>query len=143
MEPKRVLVIANQSASSGTLRSEIARHMRAAPCRFTLVVPATPPHEHATYTESEAFEVAAQHLTTALTELRALGAEIQGTVGDANPIVAIADALLTESFDEIILSTLEPGASRWLKADLPHRIQRHFDIPLTVVISEPARAAMS
>ena len=31
------------------------------------------------------------------------------------------------------LSTLPPGASRWLALDLPHRVRRRTDIPLTVL----------
>lgn len=43
-----------------------------------------------------------------------------------------------QPFDEVILSTLPPGVSRWLKQDLPHRLERHFDIPVTHVIGDPA-----
>ena len=46
-------------------------------------------------------------------------------------------------FDEIILSTLPPGVSRWLKQDLPHRVERDFNLPVTHVIAtaEPAAAS--
>ena len=51
--------------------------------------------------------------------------------------------LLREQFDEIILSTLPPGVSRWLKQDLPHRVERDFSLPVSHVIAteEPAAAS--
>jgi fructoselysine-6-phosphate deglycase len=44
-----------------------------------------------------------------------------------------------ERFDEIILATLPPGVSRWLGMDLPHRVQRSVDLPVTHVVSEARR----
>jgi hypothetical protein len=31
---------------------------------------------------------------------------------------------------------LPPGASRWLKQDLPHRVERSFSVPVTHVVGE-------
>ena len=140
MEPTQVLVVANQTSTGTALRAEIVRRARATPHVFTLVVPATPPHEHMTYTEGEAFEIALARLEEALTELRTEGIEISGSVGDASPMLAISDALLVRPYDEIILYTLPAGMSRWLRQDLPERVHRRFEIPLTVVIGEPATA---
>jgi cell pole-organizing protein PopZ len=73
----------------------------------------------------------------ALERFRKLGAEAQGEVGDERPLEAIADAVREEAFDEIILSTLPPGLSRWLRQDLPHRVERTFDVEVTHVVAEP------
>lgn len=70
-------------------------------------------------------------LHTALTRFKELDAETSGEVGDPDPLQAIADTLRERPFDEIILSTLPPGASRWLRQDLPHRVERSFSIPVT------------
>ena len=51
----------------------------------------------------------------------------------ADPLHAIEHAVSTRSFDEIILSTLPPGVSRWLALDLPARVRRRVAVPLTVV----------
>ena len=41
--------------------------------------------------------------------------------------------------DEIILVTFPPGISRWLGQDLPHRLQKRFDLPVThLVAAAPA-----
>jgi GABA permease len=68
-----------------------------------------------------------------LSSLRALGATVDGEVGDANPSKAIADALKRKEFDEVVLSTLPKGISRWLGLDIPHLVQRRFHIPVTVI----------
>ena len=61
---------------------------------------------------------------------------MDGEVGDGDPLLAIADALADRAVDEIILSTLPPGLSRWLALDLPSKVRARFDIPVTHVIGE-------
>ncbi len=138
MEPKKVLVVANQTSAGSALRAEMLSRTKQGPHVFTLVVPATPPREHLVWTDDEASEIAERRLNHALGVLRDDGLDVDGRVGDASPMTAIEDALLAESYDEIILSTLPPGASRWLKQDLPDRVQRRFELPLTVVVAEAA-----
>ena len=38
--------------------------------------------------------------------------------------------------DEVILSTLPPGISRWLQMDVPSRLERAVDVPVAVVTQE-------
>lgn len=140
MEPRRVLIVANQTAGGQALRDEMKRRVAEGAHEFTLVVPATPPQDHLTYNEGEADDIARGHLEAALERLRRMGMDIDGHVGDASPVQAIADALLVDEYDEIVLSTLPSGASRWLKQGLPERIERRFGLPLTVVIGDPHAA---
>jgi hypothetical protein len=136
MEARRVLVVANQTLGGANLARELQRRMSEGPCKFTLLVPATHPQDHATWTEEDARTLAQRRLETALERLRQTGAEVDGMVGDESPVLAINDALIGNRFDEIILSTLPPGASRWLKQDLPRRVERRFNLPVTTVIAE-------
>jgi GABA permease len=76
---------------------------------------------------------AKSNLDTELDRLRKIGATVDGAVGDPDPMKAIEEALAQKRFDEIILSTLPPGISRWLAWDLPHRVRRRTDVPLTVI----------
>jgi len=137
MEPRRILLVANQTAGGAELKREIRRCMSEGPCVFTLVVPATPPSE-----QGEARDIARGRMESAITKMRQMGAEITGVVGDASPVLAINDVLIEQPCDEIILSTLPPGMSRWLKRDLPHRVEQRFRLPVTTVIGdrEAARA---
>jgi hypothetical protein len=82
-------------------------------------------------------------MESAVEEMRQMGADISGVVGDASPVLAINDVLIEQPCDEIILSTLPPGVSRWLKRDLPHRVEQRFGLPVTTVIGEPQAASAS
>ena len=75
-------------------------------------------------------------LHQALAQLRAEGVEARGDIGDADPLTAINDVLAEEQFDEIIISTLPIGISRWLGMDLPHRAERRFKLPVTTVTAK-------
>jgi hypothetical protein len=135
MEPRRILVVANQTACGDELLDVIRQRVTDGPCRFTLVVPATPPREHVTWTEGDARSLAKRRMTEAIERLRSVGAEVEGVIGDASPLQAVDDVLLHDPHDEIILSTLPVGVSRWLKMDLPHRMEQRFALPVTTLIS--------
>jgi GABA permease len=134
------LVVANQTLGGEHLIAKVRERMAAGPCCFHVVVPATPPSDHA-WTEGEARALAQSRLDAAVARFRELGADVDGEVGDQNPLLAIGDALRGKRFDEIMLSTLSPGASRWLKLDLPRRAADRFGIPLTHVIGAPEPGA--
>ena len=73
--------------------------------------------------------------------LREIGATADGAVGDPDPMRAIENTLAERQFDEILLSTLPPGLSRWLAWDLPHRIRRRTNVPLTVITGSKTASA--
>src|SRR5712692_7276612 len=135
---RHYLVVANQTLGDERLEDEVRARLAAGPGEFHIIVPATPPKDHLTWTEGEAGAIAQRRLDRALARFRVLGAEVHGEVGDADPMQAIGDALLEGRFDELILSTLPPGPSRWLKEDLPRRVERSFDLKVTHVIGRPA-----
>jgi hypothetical protein len=134
------LVVANQTLGGEHLMRRVRQSLAEGPCRYHIVVPATPQGELLTWTEGKSTAIAQERLDRALAQFRDLGAEADGEVGDKNPIMAIEDALRDGAFDEIILSTLPPGISRWLKLDLPSRVAARFNLPVThlVVETEPA-----
>ena len=68
--------------------------------------------------------------------MRALGATVDGEVGVENVMDAVAECLRVRSYDEIIVSTLPLGASRWLHVDIPHRLAHKFSIPVTTITAK-------
>jgi hypothetical protein len=134
---RRYLMVANQTLGGEHLAEKVKELLAEGPCRFHVLVPATVPADHAVYTEGQAEAIARRRLDNALARFRDLGADADGEVGDANPLEAVGDVLRDEEFDEIILSTLPAGASRWLKQDLPHRVERSFGLPVTHIVGEP------
>lgn len=82
----------------------------------------------------EAQRRARHRLDRMLEQIRAAGGEAAGEVGNEDPLEAATAALAhPPPFDEIIVSTLPAGVSRWLKMDLPSRIARLTDAPVTTV----------
>ena len=68
------------------------------------------------------------------------GLQATGRVGDANPVLAVLDACLDTDYDEIVVSTLPAGPSRWLRRDLPNRIRRVIDVPVAHIVAARAPA---
>jgi cell pole-organizing protein PopZ len=137
---RRYLVVANQTLGGQHLAEAVRGCLASGPARFHIVVPATQPRDHAVWTEGQARALAHRRLESALDRFRAIGVEVEGEIGDERPLQAIADAVHDREFDEIILSTLPPGLSRWLRQDLPHRVERQFELPVTHVIGDPEPA---
>jgi hypothetical protein len=122
----RYLVIANQTLGAEELAAKVRECLAYGPCTFHIVVPATPAKDHVTWTEGAAHAIAERRLEGALERFRGFGALVEGEVGDPSPMLCIRDAIRDEEFEAVILSTLPPGPSRWLKQDLPHRIERNL-----------------
>src|SRR5262245_7684125 len=89
------LVVANVTATSDELMDALKSR---APADFMLVIPATP--------FGGGREAALAKLQEALGQLRAAGLEAQGSVGNADPILAVTDVWDPKEYDEIIVSTL-------------------------------------
>ena len=83
-------------------------------------------------------EDARERLDAALEGMRAAGLEnVSGQVGDPDPVVAVMEAWDPMKFDEILVSTLPTGSSRWLEANLPRRLEKLTSVPVRHVISTP------
>lgn len=131
----RYLVIANQTLATEALADKVQECMAAGAASFHVVVPASHSKDSDWITEGADHALAERRLEVTLEKFREMGAEADGEVGDASPMLAIRDALLAGSYDGVILSTLPPGISRWLKFDLPSRIERTLGIKVTHVTS--------
>jgi hypothetical protein len=122
------LVVANVTATSDELIEALKAR---APASFTLIIPATP--------FGGGREAALAQLEEALGQLRAEGLEAQGSVGNADPILAVTDAWDPKRYDEIVVSTLPMRFSKWLHAGLPERIGKLTDAPVTHIVSQPPK----
>lgn len=133
---RRVLVVANRTACEQHLLEEIERRRSDGPCEVHLLVPKS--HPSGTWTDDQVARAARERMTEALAELRAKGIEATGSVGDANPITAVGDLLRHEHFDEIVVSTLPQGVSRWLGQNVVRRMKNAHGLPVAHVVAEAA-----
>src|SRR5918997_2997146 len=120
-----LLVVANVTAGSDELIQALRARAERGACRFTLVMPAAGPDS-------------GTRLEQALERMRAAGLEnVEGRVGDPDPVVAVMDVWDPMKFDEVVVSTLPTGSSRWLGLDLPHRLEKLTSVPVLHVVSQP------
>jgi hypothetical protein len=133
-EPANVLVVAHQTAATSGLLDAVRERAGRGPARFHLVVPRQPHGMHKLVDPHEAGEEEAQRvIAEASPKLsEAAGHEVTGSVGDPEPLMAIQDAINLGRYDEIIVSTLPLGVSRWLKLDLVSKA-RALGLPVTHV----------
>ncbi len=141
---RKFLVVANQTLGGTELKAEIERRIADGDCEFHVVVPVTRLEDYHGSTggsadlygqEDQARKQAHRRMMALVGEIRDAGAKADGELGDANPLVAIQKAISTRHYDEIVLSTFPQGVSKWLKMDLPSRVERAFDGPVKSIIS--------
>ena len=132
------LIVANQTLTSESLREAITARLADGPIRTHVVVPLSPVGGRLTWDEQESRSVAQDRLDEVLGRLREMGAEADGEVGDRDPVMAVKDALRGRDIDEVIVSTLPKGLSRWLGEDVPSRLRDSVRVPVVVVTQEGA-----
>jgi hypothetical protein len=131
----RVLVVANRTAASDELARALKERTELGPCEFRLLVPAP--------LQSEGGKEAAKRtMREAVEHLRSQGLNVEGRVGDHDPVVAVHEVWDPGEFDEVVVSTLPTGASRWLALDLPRRIGRLTGVPVTHVVAHERAEAV-
>jgi hypothetical protein len=147
----RILLVANKTLGSGEVSEFVRSRIAKEECQITLLVPATPRGNgepasalvnglasavegvESSYEKEDNYEYARSRLAYGLEVLRGLGATVDGDVGNPDAAKAIDEVLQRRHFDEIALSTLPKAVSRWLRLDIPHRVERKFHIPVTVI----------
>lgn len=134
--PTRVLIVAHHTADSPELIEVVCERAQRGPCRFTLLVPSSPRGLHRIVDpEDHGAAEAQRRLDDALPLLsEAAGLNVVGIVGAHDPVAAVQDALNLLGFDEVIVSMLPVHVSRWLRLDLPRKIEG-LGVPVTEVVS--------
>lgn len=147
----RVLLVANKTLGSGEVSGYVRNRMAKDECQFTLLVPATPRGDRKPAPQlagglagasqgvgsppdsEDNYDYARSRLEYGFEVLRRLGATVDGDIGDPDPAKAIHEVLSRKQFDEVALSMLPKGVSRWLRLDIRHQVERKFGIPVTVI----------
>ncbi|MEA2293612.1 MAG: hypothetical protein QOE86_1251 [Solirubrobacteraceae bacterium] len=129
-QPKRVLVVANRTASTPALLHQLEQ-LAPSGAAFTLIIPPEVHPEHTDWTQAEA---------VALCE-RAAGRPV-ATLGCGDDAAAtIGRVVESGNFDALILSTQTPHHARWHHHDLPHRLEQ-LGLPVTIIPPEPGWGAV-
>jgi hypothetical protein len=133
-----VLVIANRTASSDQLLDRLREKAGEAdkPQLFIVVIPQEGGqgiHAHR----------ARGQLNQFLDRARAANLLAAGMIADPDPFIAAKNALQMFRVDEIVVSTLGPERSGWLRADLIERIRKSTSAPVEHVVAARETADVS
>jgi hypothetical protein len=129
--PQRVLVIANRTAATPDLIGAVRRHANRQPTTFVLLIPDAPRAEHPDWT---------MELALSLLQRAARG-RVTGLTGPhPDACAAIRNVVATEAYDRIIVSTVPNRSSKWLRRDLPRRLEA-LGVPIEVIT--PGRGKLS
>jgi hypothetical protein len=135
---KRILVVANRTLLEQHLLDELRRRRAESVVFVHVLVPAS--HPTGFWTDQQAEVEARARLADLLETLAIAGIGATGEIGDSSPVNSVLDVLRTRSFDEIIVSTLPAGVSKWLAQNVVRRLQAATGLPVTHVVAEPALA---
>lgn len=141
--PVHVLVVAHQTATTPVLLDAIRERAARGPARFHLLVPNLADHAELTEAERHRRHIEAEHMLALALPLidAASGGHTEGSVSIRHdPMDAIEEALRSDHYDEIILSTLPHSIARRLHLDLPHRVA-HLGLPLTTLTATEREGA--
>lgn len=137
----RLLVVANETAAAAALHETIAG-FDPADTDVLVVAPALNGRlRHWANDEWAARAFARERLLACLDALEGHGHVANGHVGDADPLLAIEDALAVFPADEILLVTHPPGASNWLERDLVARTIERFGVTVAHLVVQPSPPA--
>jgi hypothetical protein len=132
-EPLRLLVIAAQAAKGDELREQLSTLAGDRPLELRVVAPA--------YAQSrlqsvlgdvdEGIGLARDRLDESVGEMnRDQGTTAQGDVGEADPLIAIEDALGSFPAEEIVIIPAREGDDQWAEKDLFEKVKERFDLPV-------------
>ncbi len=133
MSTRRILVVANETVTSGVLYETIRARARNGATHVLVVAPALNGRlQHWISDEGDARRAAGERLVACLDKFRSNGIEANGIVGDPSPMLAIAD--------ELVIATHPEGGSNWLARDLIRKARRRFGLPVLHIVVDSTRS---
>jgi nucleotide-binding universal stress UspA family protein len=130
-----LLIVANETVEGSALVDTVRDIALSHDADVLVVAPALNTRlRHYMSDTDRAHRAAEERLAGCLARLRAAGVRANGEVGDADPMLAIDDAMATFPADEIIIGTHPEARSNWLAHDLVARTCARFGLPVAHVV---------
>ena len=140
---RHVLVIANETAASGTLIARLEQTAAEGDPLVTVIAPVNQPSEGYVVYRDTRRASAGRRLDRTLETLRKENIRATGMVVETDPVAAVKDALaqLEPPVTEVIVSTHPRERSGWLNRNVVERVQKAAGpIPVAHVVAEDAAA---
>lgn len=138
-EKSNVLVVAaDDTAASDELLEVLRDRAEGADVCFTLLVPATPPGVKQVADMEPDPDRAERDVKPGVERLREAGLEVEGRIGDSEPVSAAEDAVNFGDYEEIVVATTTRTVTKLARMDLAHRIEGATGLPVTHVQASKA-----
>jgi hypothetical protein len=140
----RYLVVANITAESPSLRTEVARIAQEAPdTEFVVLVPLRPIPvvlELVGAVEERPVALGRRRAQRAVRRLESVGVRCATVrLGGYDPLQSIEEELAYQEYRGVIISTLPHPVSHWLRTDLPSKVaKRHPELDVRHVVAPRA-----
>lgn len=138
----RVLIMANQTLESGELIERLREIDPDGSGEYFVCVPANPidtgqaDYKGAVYLWEATAEAAQRRLDDMLAIIRGAGLSAEGALGDYRPLRAMAEAVDSFRPDQLVIVTLPPEESMWLRFEMVERASEQYDMPVTHVVAQ-------
>jgi hypothetical protein len=138
----RILAIANETLEGEAFHQLVVECAGGLRTDVIVVAPALNTRvRHWFSDEDHARHAAEERLDRSLERLEGDGIAAYGWIGDADPLKAIADALVVFPADQLIISTHPEQRSNWLARDVVRRASERFGLPTSHVVDRALTAA--
>lgn len=138
-EKANVLVVAaDGTAASDELLEALRERAEQGTAAFTLLVPASPTGVSRAADMAPDPDHAERQVKPGLERLHEAGLEVEGRIGDSEPVSATEDAVNFGDYDEVIVATTGRTVSKLARVDLAHRIEGATGLPVTHVSASKA-----
>jgi GABA permease len=133
----RLLVIANETVATRDVQWLVGERAAGDGTDVLVVAPALSGRlAYWASDDARSRRAAEARLQRCLETLRAAGIEAEGAVGDADPLLALGDALALFPADEVVIATHPPGRSSWLERRVVARARARFHAPIHHLVVE-------
>ncbi len=135
-EPKRILVVANETVVGKPLIDAVKKRADEGPIKVHVISPQNAPKAGYVVYDDMTRDAAENRVRMAVAQLEEIGVDADGEVMDPDPYAATMDALGEETYDEIIISTHPETRSGWLRQGLVDRVARAAGRPVEHIVVE-------
>ena len=135
----RVVILANEAIGDEALVEEILRHTRGREAEVRIVAPALVASrlDLAAGDVDDDIEAARRRLDASIAALQGRGVRASGSVGEAEPNLALEDALRLFPADEVIIVVHPRERRTWLEEDVIDRARSEVSVPITHIEIDP------
>ena len=134
-----LLIVANETVEGSALVDTVRDIALSHDAEVLVVAPALNSRlRHYMSDTDRALRAAEERLAGCLARLRDAGVRATGEVGDADPLLAMEDAMASFPADEIVIGTHPEERSNWLARDIVARACARFGLPVAHVVVDVA-----